>query len=142
MVKFNSMRARQKVYRRRTSLRSTNGIWVNEDLVPNQAKLHFQARLLCRAGKLSKSWTLLGQVYVKNEADDSVLKIIDEKDLRAAAALPENYQFEKRKPLIKAFNDGKSTTTIADVHREQAKWILCSWCRRHCRKARVGRKVL
>ena len=45
-------------------------------------------------------------MYVKNEADDSVLKIIDEKDLRAAAALPENYQFEKRKPLIKAFNDG------------------------------------
>ena len=45
-------------------------------------------------------------MYVKNEADDSVLKIIDEKDLRAAAALPENYQFEKRKKSTKAFDDG------------------------------------
>ena len=79
-VIFNTMHARQRVYLKRTLLRGDQ-IYINEDLMPHLAQLHFQARLLCRERRINRSWTLLGQLYVKITEDGPAVRITSVRDL-------------------------------------------------------------
>ena len=81
IVRFNSLSARQRVYKRRIALKGANGIWLNEDLSSLAEKLHFMARQLYRAGTIAGNWTFNGQVYIKLSIDGRAIQILSQDDL-------------------------------------------------------------
>ena len=96
MVTFRSFATRQKVYKRRTALRHTKGIWVNEVLTTARRRLNYQARALYRAKKIYKNWTFCGNIFIKVTDDGPILRIDNKDSLLAASHLPDNHRFEAR----------------------------------------------
>ena len=73
IVRFQSERLRDDVFRARTKLKTYNGerqdrapIFINDDLTPRRAKLAFDARALKRSKKIADCWTAYGKVMVKD----------------------------------------------------------------------------
>ena len=89
MVTFTNFTARQKVYKRRTALRTTKDIWVNEDLTPARRQLNYQARELYKEGIIAKNWTFEGHIFIKVSNTGPVLNISDRKALMTAAGISE-----------------------------------------------------
>ena len=75
IVRFQSERLRDEVFRARTKLKTHNTqrkdehIFINDDLTPRRAKLSFEARALKRAKKITDCWTAYGRVMVKDLAN-------------------------------------------------------------------------
>ena len=86
-VIFANLNARQNVYKRRTMLHTTKGIWVNEDLTLRRGQLNYQARTLFRAGVIKKNWTYLGQLFIKVANHGPALKIHNMECLKTAVYL-------------------------------------------------------
>ena len=73
IVRFQSERLRDEVFRARTKLKSHNAertdkIFINDDLTPRRAKLSFDARASKRANKITDCWTAYGRVMIKDLA--------------------------------------------------------------------------
>ena len=72
IVRFQSERLRDEVFRARTKLKTYNRerqqqhIFINDDLTPRRAKLSFDARALKRSKKIADCWTAYGKVMVKD----------------------------------------------------------------------------
>ena len=75
IVRFQSERLRDEVFRARTKLKTHNTqrkdehIFINDDLTPRRAKLSLEARALKRAKKITDCWTAYGKVMVKDLAN-------------------------------------------------------------------------
>lgn len=68
IVKFISYRIRQKIYKKRTSLRRRgNTIFVNEDLTAKRASLSKRARELRkqRPNQIANTWTSDGRIFIE-----------------------------------------------------------------------------
>ncbi|MES9879442.1 MAG: hypothetical protein ABW185_00995 [Sedimenticola sp.] len=67
IVKFATYRARQKVIRKRTILKTCGhtGVYVNEDLTKYRAELLYEARQLVKAKKIAGAWSSDGTILIK-----------------------------------------------------------------------------
>ncbi len=72
IVKFATYRARQKVIRNRTALKTSGhtGVFVNEDLTQFRSELLYEARQLVKAKKIAGAWSSDGTVLVKTVNDE------------------------------------------------------------------------
>lgn len=86
IVKFATYRARQTVYKKRTTLRHCGHerVFLNEDLTRSRSDLLYQARLLAKDKRVEGAWTSDGTVLVK--AGGVIHRIIDTADLSKFAA--------------------------------------------------------
>lgn len=81
IVKFATYRARQTVYKKRTTLRQCGhgGVFLNEDLTRARADLLYQARQLVRSNRIESAWSSDGTILVK--AAGSIRRIQTPADL-------------------------------------------------------------
>ena len=85
IVRFQSERLRDEVYRARTKLKmhkesKDEQIFINDDLTPQRAKLSFDARALNHAKKIADCWTAYGKVMV-NYFANHVFEVKSSSDL-------------------------------------------------------------
>lgn len=87
IVRFNSERVRDTVYRARGQLKGFNQgrdqskrVWINEDLTDTRAALAHKTRLLKKDKKISDCWTTYGKVMIK-DLDNNIKYIKEEMDL-------------------------------------------------------------
>ena len=73
IVRFNSERLRDQIYRSRGMLKGFNAtndpdkrIYLNEDLTTKRSKLVYKMRLLKKAGNIMDVWTSNGRILIKN----------------------------------------------------------------------------
>ena len=69
IIKFATYRARQKLYKKRTSLRSsrdTSNVYVNEHLTKKRGEIYYNARLLVRNNRARKAWTSDGSIFIED----------------------------------------------------------------------------
>ncbi len=72
IVKFATYRARQKVIRNRSSLKTSGhkDVFVNEDLTRYRSNVLYEARKLVKSKKLASAWSSDGNLLIKIEKDD------------------------------------------------------------------------
>lgn len=66
LIKFSSYRARERVMKRRSTLKGST-IFVNEDLTRNRNAIVYKARQLKRNGKIDDVWTHDGAIIFKDK---------------------------------------------------------------------------
>ena len=72
IVRFQSQRLRDEVYRARTKLKDYNQqrrdaqIVINDDLTARRSKLAYDARQLKKAKKITDCWTSYGKILIKD----------------------------------------------------------------------------
>ncbi len=87
LVTFRSKHIRNKFYRQRKNLydartmRSTSGIYVNEDLIPYRQRLYYDARNLRKRTVIHSVWTSEGTIIVKLDENSLPKPIITHRDL-------------------------------------------------------------
>ena len=87
IVRFNSDRVRDCVYRGRVNLKDYNQqhrdhpVFINDDLTARRSKLAFECRQLKKEKKISDTWTYYGKLIVK-DLSSNVSEVTCEADLR------------------------------------------------------------
>ena len=87
IVRFNSDRVRDCVYRGRVNLKGYNSqhrdnpVFINDDLTARKSKLAFECRQLKKAKKISDTWTYYGKLIVK-DLSSNISEVTCEADLR------------------------------------------------------------
>ena len=87
IVRFNSDRVRDCVYRGRVNLKGYNSqhrdnpVFINDDLTARRSKLAFECRQLKKAKKISDTWTYFGKLIVKDHSSN-ISEVTCEADLR------------------------------------------------------------
>ena len=69
IIKFATYRARQKFYKKRTSLRSsraTSGVYVNKHLTRKRSELYYNARQLVKNNRVRRTWTSDGSIFLED----------------------------------------------------------------------------
>lgn len=71
IVKFSTFRARQKLYKLKTSLKDNgyNGVFLNEDLTKIRSKVLFDARSIVKAKGAKSAWSSDGTILIKDFLD-------------------------------------------------------------------------
>ena len=71
LVKFATYRARQRIYRARSSLQDTvyHGVFLNEDLTRSRSKLLWEARQKVKDNFLWGAWSADGRLFLKDVSD-------------------------------------------------------------------------
>lgn len=89
IVKFTSYRSRQKLYKRRSSLRTSSysGTYVNEDLTKRRSQLLYKARQLVTDKLLNGTWTSDGNILIK-DLNDRIRRINTDNDLQTYTMTP------------------------------------------------------
>ena len=84
LVKFASYRARQKLYKMRTSLKDNGyaGVFLNEDLTRKRSNLLFEARKVVKADCAKGAWSADGNILIK-DFTDKVHRLTSVDDLNA-----------------------------------------------------------
>jgi hypothetical protein len=82
IVKFISYRARQRLLKARSGLKSNDmkNIYFNEDLTKQRNFAMYNARLLAKSNKIDSCWTFDGLIYVK-DTNQEVHRITNSDDL-------------------------------------------------------------
>lgn len=89
IVKFSTFRARQKLYKVRTSLKDKgyNRIFLNEDLTKVRSKVLFDARLIVKAKRAKSAWTSDGTILIR-DLNDTVHRITCAAELASVSFPP------------------------------------------------------
>ena len=84
LVKFASYRARQKLYKMRTSLKDNGyaGVFLNEDLTRKRSNVLFEARKVVKADCAKGAWSADGKILIK-DFTDKVHRLTSVDDLNA-----------------------------------------------------------
>ena len=84
LVKFASYRARQKLYKMRTSLKDNGyaGVFLNEDLTRKRSNVLFEARKVVKADCAKGAWSADGNILIK-DFTDKVHRLSSVDDLNA-----------------------------------------------------------
>ena len=84
LVKFASYRARQKMYKIRTSLKDNGyaGVFLNEDLTRKRSNVLFEARKVVKADCAKGAWSADGNILIK-DFTDKVHRLTSVDDLNA-----------------------------------------------------------
>ena len=79
LVELSNHWEKRKLYQGRLQLRSTgqNGIYINEDLGKKEAEIFFKCRAAVKNGKILKTWTMQGTVYVKKNGINEPQPILE-----------------------------------------------------------------
>ena len=88
IVKFISYNARRRMYNARKKLRDTSalaGVYINEDLTPENNKLAYEARQLKNQRRLADTFTRDGLVFAKRFQDDRPKRVKDLAELNNIA---------------------------------------------------------
>lgn len=70
-VRFFSIWDRREIYYNRVSALAQTGIYINEDLAPDNAHLAYQARELKRNKTIHQTWTQMGRVYIREKPNSA-----------------------------------------------------------------------
>ncbi len=87
LVTFRSKQIRNKFYRQRrklydaSTMQSSSGVYINEDLTPYRQRLYFDARNLRRRAAIHSTWTSEGTIMVKLEESSLPKSILTHRDL-------------------------------------------------------------
>ena len=82
IAKFSNEEDKKAMYKARIGLKNKKPvIFINEDLIPSRAELAAEARKLVKDKKISGTWSLDGQVFVKLIGKDKPVKIQGLRDL-------------------------------------------------------------
>ena len=90
VVRFNSVKIRDAVYRARTALKGQSSrLFINEHLIKGTATLFHLARNMVKDKRLLSTWTSGGSVYVKRSSDPYCrpVKVTSEAELRTDTLL-------------------------------------------------------
>ena len=86
LVEFSNSWERRKMYASRSKLvknQEMKNIYINEDLMKQQAELYFLTRQAKKLGMISKTWTMSGNVYITSrESPEKAVQVNNEKDIR------------------------------------------------------------
>ena len=87
LITFRNKQIRNKFYRNRRNLydastmRSSSGVYINEDLTPYRQRLYFDARNLRKRAAIHSVWTSEGTIMVKLEESSIPKSIFNHRDL-------------------------------------------------------------
>ena len=93
-VSFHDKRLRDEIYGRRLKLKGTD-VFVSEDSTLSKSGLAFAARQYARENSKVTTWTMDGQVYIKDEEEAKPRAIYKQADLKPAP-LSTTRQFESQ----------------------------------------------
>ena len=74
-VEFVSKDTKYRIMKTKKQLKNDKSLWISDDLIPQRAKLAYEARMAVKKGDISQTWTFDSKIFIKCDPTSKPLKI-------------------------------------------------------------------